>query len=248
MLLTSAPALAVNFFVDDDVNPCAPKDGSALCPFLTIQEGIDAAVSGDVVQVAPGAYITTSIKFVNAFGNRTAVVFMKDGVDVLGAGRGVQGAPDALTDSIIDGQGTAACVVFDGVSSGTLDGFLIRNGNLSGGGGGGAGILSSNSSPTISTNEISGNQVSLSPGSGILVRGTGTATINNNRILYNSLYLGESAGGPEGGDLRGRRRDRRVSRRRADPEQHVLRKLLLCRRCGRGHLRVCHHQQQHHDR
>jgi len=88
--------------------------------YTTIQAGIDAASSGDTVQVAAGTY--------------TENITMKSGVVIQGAGQGV---------STIDGGGSGYVVTANSVdSTAKLDGFTITNG-LSGG------MSNTLSSPTV---------------------------------------------------------------------------------------------------
>lgn len=114
----SQPAMARStFYVDDDApNDPAPndpavsdplEDGSAAHPFDEIQEGIDAAVSGDTVQVASGTYYEN--------------IILEDGVQLFGAGA------DVIT---IDGSGAGSVV--GATDNSTISGFTITNSGVAG--------------------------------------------------------------------------------------------------------------------
>ena len=92
----------VTYFVDDDNAP-GPGTGTDVDPFVSIQDAINAAVSGDTVQVAPGLYNEN--------------IQMKSGVSVLGTG-----ADDTKLVGIASADGV---VKFDGVVNAVLSGFHI---------------------------------------------------------------------------------------------------------------------------
>ena len=124
MLLPSQAVQAAGlvYYVDDDNCP-GPGTGTQVDPFCSIQSGIDAASSGDTVQVAAGTYYEN--------------ITMKSGVVIQGAGQGV---------SIIDGGGSGTVVTAISVdSAATLDGFTITNGL----GDFGGGMYNNNASPTV---------------------------------------------------------------------------------------------------
>ena len=54
LLLPTAPVIGVVWYVDDDAVP--PYQGTISNPFLTIQDGIDAASAGDTAHVLQGVY------------------------------------------------------------------------------------------------------------------------------------------------------------------------------------------------
>jgi parallel beta-helix repeat protein len=135
----------------------------------TIQSAIDAAGVGDTVQVAAGTYIED--------------ITLKSGVIVQGAGAAV---------TTIFGTGTKSVVTAINVDSiSKIDGFTITNG------GGipqivGGGIYLKSSSPTVSNNIITGNNIipAYNPGSGISCWSSSSPTITNNTITGNRGGIG----------------------------------------------------------
>ena len=125
----------------------------------TIQAGINAALNGDTVLVAPGTYW----EHLNFFGKLITVTS--------------EGGP-AVT--VIDGSRSGTVVTFNRAEGRTavLRGFTVTNGN----GFNGGGIAVSNASPTIESNVISGNIGC--DGVGIHVH-FGSPRISNNEIVGN---------------------------------------------------------------
>jgi hypothetical protein len=127
-LVMAVPAAGATIYtVDDDWQvgtlPYA-EDTDGDNDFATIQAAIDAASSGDTINVAAGTYYEH--------------ITLKDGVGVLGAGVDV---------SIIDGSSTGTVVTANGVGSAAiLDGFTITHGSAENGGG----MYNYNSSPVVS--------------------------------------------------------------------------------------------------
>ena len=115
--------------------------------YPTIQEGINAAQTGDIVLVSPGVY-NELIDFLG----KTITVRSTDGPAV----------------TIIDGGGSGPIVTFQNLEGpgSVLEGFTITNGVAAEG----AGITILDAYPTILNNTISGNTATSGPGGGIMMR------------------------------------------------------------------------------
>ena len=160
----------------------------------TIQQGIDAAVAGDIVLVSPGTYVET----IN-FRGKAITVASEEGPEV----------------TIIDGNRAGSVVTFAAGENrdAMLTGFTVRNGANSFSGGGvlirnsapsiignwivgngacsGAGVYSSFSSPLIKGNTISRNYVyacSGASGLGVYIGGDSAAELIENVITENSGF------------------------------------------------------------
>ncbi len=131
VLLLGQPAMAQATIYVDASNTTAPWDGTEANPYQNIQDGINAAVSGDTVQVAAGTYYEN--------------IILKSGVIVQGVGAAV---------TTINGGGSGSVVTANNVDSAAkLDGFTITGGFF--------GIHNSSSSPTITNNTITGNNIGI---------------------------------------------------------------------------------------
>jgi len=189
--LVPGTSWAATIYVDVNFpNPTGFEDGSQQFPFPRIQLGINAALGGDVVQVAAGLY-NESIR-------------MKDGVSVFGAGAGL---------SIIDGGGRSDSVVtFDAVRSNPrFEGFTIRNGkgdrigmvgftpiNV------GGGILILNSGPRIKNVLIENNTIDegFAYGGGIFIdTAIEVPTITGATIRNNTAKSADAPGEGRGGGI-----------------------------------------------
>jgi len=166
--------LCADVFVDIANENDLLEDGSVAHPWDRIQEGIDAAASGDRVWVAPGSYKET--------------VLMRDGVSLLSQG----GA--AVT--IIDGTGMPNSVVtFNSTrSSPILRGFTITGGSgdqRSGGARRGGGILILASSPVITQTVITGNVIDqeFALGGGIYIYSAVSAPVIVDNVIQDNVAL-----------------------------------------------------------
>jgi len=151
--------------------------------YPTIQEGINAANSGDTVLVALGTYPEYDI-------------IMKDGVYL----KSEEGAENTIIDPDTLGH-EHRIFKCDGLTNATIDGFTICNGDIAGYDNGGGGILSLFSNSVIKNNIIRNNLSWYGPliggkGGGVSVRG-GSCVIENNVIADNvvvSDWIGASKG------------------------------------------------------
>jgi len=85
--------------------------------YSTIQAALDAAVSGDVIQVQPGVYDDVTHQCSPSDTTKT-VAIMKQGVTLQGMGIGL---------TVIDAQGLGRGIYCDGVSNAVIQGLTIRN-------------------------------------------------------------------------------------------------------------------------
>lgn len=136
--------------------------------YSTIQAAIEAAESGDTVQVAGGTYSSYT-------NGEVFPLIMKNGVSLIGAGADV---------CILDAENTNRVIYCEGISDTEtrIEGFAVTNGkNLDHFGGGG--IYCYNSSPKILNNIISNNVADY--GGGIYCNWYSSPTISNNVISGN---------------------------------------------------------------
>jgi hypothetical protein len=158
--------LAATIYVDDDTCP-STGSGTDLDPYCKIQDAIDVATSGDIVEVRDGIYYEN--------------VTMKDGVDVMNY------STDVPT---IDADNTnQSAVIFNGkFSTGCiLDGFVVINGESESNG---AIYLRGTESPGIDNSTvITDCNIHDNSGPGIKIDGSTSITaptIDNNNISNNS--------------------------------------------------------------
>src|SRR5438132_3842196 len=148
--------------------------------YPSIQAGIDAAVNGDTVLVAPGTYV--------------------ENIDFKGKAINVR-STDGPTATLIDGasRGPVALFFSGETREGVLDGFTLEHGNtefhppafVSEGGG----VAIIHSSPTIKNNIIQDNQAE-SGGGGVGI-GSGSPLLSNDVLRAN--HQGPYSGGDGGG-------------------------------------------------
>ncbi|MBI1924634.1 right-handed parallel beta-helix repeat-containing protein [Candidatus Poribacteria bacterium] len=204
-IMITAASHAATIYVDAANKGAA--DGSQAKPFNTIQKGIDAAQSGDTVQVAAGTYKEVNIQL------------LKDGITLQGAGAEVtkitstdpaqafilvlNAKSGAISGFTLDGSGTIA----DGFDLNRSD-ITIKNNvftNLSENG-----LVAWSSKPTISNNQfvknrnmgirlkrsdaiVTDNVIKENP-RGIFCEDRTNATIANNEIALNQAHGIELSG------------------------------------------------------
>jgi parallel beta-helix repeat protein len=139
----------------------------------TIQEAIDAAEDGDVIVVSPGTYGENI-----DFSGKNIILRSTD-----------PGDPEVVAATTLDGGGLDSVVIFQGgeTAEARLEGFTITQGQGRYVNGGGIWVLN-NSSPTISSNTIFGNEAVS--GGGILVEANSSPTITGNTIRENQAEFG----------------------------------------------------------
>jgi len=182
--LVAGSLLATTIYVDDDA-PGDPgpgdasvsdplEDGTAAHPYDAVQEGIDAAIGGDTVQVTDGTYAGDGNRDLD-FHGKAITLQSENGPDV----------------TIIDCEGTAEenhrGFYFHSIELATtvVDGFTVRNGYVSGDDDPnqyGGGIMCWSSVPTIQNCTIV-ECFSASDGGGVFFNSS--ATILNCRIAQN---------------------------------------------------------------
>ena len=157
----SNPAFATSYHV--------PMD------YPTIQECIDASMTGDTCLVAPGTYVEN----INFLGKAITVRSDVDGDS--------QTEDISAEDTIVDGNQAGSVVTFNfwETLESTLYGFTIQNGEFCGVGGG---ISCHLSSPTIKHCTITGNSVQCSGSNG-----GGIGCYSSSPIITDCTILGNSA-------------------------------------------------------
>lgn len=201
-----------NIHVDDDApNDPGPRlpypsdpdeDGSPEHPFDSIQEAIDAAISGDVVLLADGVYAgfgNKSLQFRgrqitvrSANGPATCIINCQDAGRAFFIGR--RGTPDTCLDglTITNGSMSIGGAIYSADGNPTISNcILIGNASWYGGGASGGGIYLESSSAIICNCMIVGNTGSR--GAGITCVGPSTPLIVNCTIVGN--HADEAGGG-----------------------------------------------------
>src|SRR6056297_2589133 len=161
----------------------------------TIQEAIDEANSGDIIEVSSGTYYENLL-----FANKNITIRSTDPSD-----------NDIVTATIIDGDNEVVIRFTEGDTS-TLEGFTVQNGEATLSGGGiyirdssptitrniitdnigninGGGIYINNGSPTIMMNTITGNKAEEESGGAIFMWYNSSPTISDNIINKNTAAI-----------------------------------------------------------
>ena len=176
--------IPANLYVDDD--NAGAQDGSALRPFRTVQQAIDAAKDNAVIAVAGGTYpqnIRVQEKAVRLYGGYVGGT--KAGYAAGTAGNFTVRDP-AANPSHLKGNGKDSVVTLYEAGASIVDGFLITGGGRSSVAAPswvGGGFYIYEGSPTISNNVIEKNQTcppvkqdEEALGGGIYATGAATAS------------------------------------------------------------------------
>lgn len=153
----------------DAANCPGPGTGTPGDPFCSIQDGIIAAINGDAVEVAAGAYL--------------------ENIDLLGKAVTLYSSGGAAVTTIdAGGVGTVVtCTSGEGPAT-IIDGFTITGGSSGIAAGGGMTINSS--SPTVTNCTFIANSTTWSGGA-MYIAGGGSPTVTNYTFSGNTAAGGE---------------------------------------------------------
>ncbi len=166
LLAICQAAFSATWYVDGSLS--ASGDGTSWgAAFVTIQEGIDAALEGNVVIVAQATYVENV-----RFKGRNITLTSTDPLDLT-----------VVSKTIIDGNQAGTTVTFAGTEDATcvLRGFTIRNGKTQFGGGVSIPLYGNPTYATIRYNVITDNSADF--GGGVY---NCEGVIRNNVIISNS--------------------------------------------------------------
>jgi|GEM_PF-5041088 len=160
--------------------------------FTVVQDGVNAASSGDQVWVAQGTYTAPA-----GIATTESVAILNDGVQLYGGFAGIEtnlsqrGDPTAYP-TILDGQNTSYHVVV-GASGARLDGFTVANGAASAAFGyndaDGGGIYSEGVTGLVIANSHIINNIANTNGGGIAIKSSSDVTISNCVLSNNQAAL-----------------------------------------------------------
>lgn len=169
------------------------------CDYDNIQDGVDAAIAGNIIKVATGVYTG-----VNTHDGLAQVVYINKSVTIRGGyTTAFADPPDPEANpTTVDAQGNGRAFYITGEVSPTIEGLRITGGNAAGLGGGqgeadaGGSVYIANASAVISDNLVFGNTAHWGGG---LYLWQSDAVLDGNTITSNTvphdgggLYLRES--------------------------------------------------------
>jgi parallel beta-helix repeat protein len=185
LFILSLSAASRTVYVDVD-GPNDPGSGTLEDPFRRIQDAIDIAVDGDIVEIQPGLYTGSGNYDLDPGGKSIAIRSIND--------------PNAPSETIVDPGGSGRGFYFQSGEDPNciLDGLTIRNGHALDNSGGG--IYCASSNPFITRCIIENNTADLY-GAGIYCYNASPVfsgcTIQNNQTDYDGGGLEISGGRPE---------------------------------------------------
>lgn len=179
-------------WASDEIYTVCP-DGPPICDFSVIQDAVDVASEGDVIEVAAGTYSQ-----INNYGGLAQILYLDKSVTIVGGfDNSFIGPPDPHANpTILDAQGAGRIVYMSNeYAAPRLENFTMTNGDATGLGGtpygddAGGGLYLWGGGTVISNCVITENYSGWD-GGGIYMHMSSTAQIINSEVSHNQANYG----------------------------------------------------------